>query len=140
MHLSQPGYAGELRDAGGTLRKYDDLGCLVAGIVAAHAAVPEAWVEDHAGGGLVPLLAAHLVRAPGVQTPMGHGIVAFADATTARDFAAAHAGTVVPLEDLLHDTTWLARVTGRADVPDVARGGDAPVGGARHAGPSGSSR
>lgn len=124
MHLSQPGFAGEMRDRHGTLGKYDDVGCLVGAIVKAHAEVPEAWVEDHAGGGFVPLLAAHLVRGADVRTPMGHGIVAFADGAAAREFAAAHGGTVVTFEELLRDDVWLARVTGRpGHAPGGAPGG-----------------
>jgi copper chaperone NosL len=113
MHLSQPGYAGEIRDRQGTLHKFDDIGCLVGSIVAAHSEVPEAWVEDHGGGGFLPLLSARLVRADGVQTPMGYGVVAFQDETAAQVFAASHAGRVVAFEDLLGDPTWLARATNR---------------------------
>jgi copper chaperone NosL len=113
MHLSQPGFAGELRDRAGVLHKYDDLGCLVAAVVAARVEVPEAWVEDHAGGGFVPLLSAHLVRADAVRTPMGHGVVAFADEAAARAFAATHGGQVVALEALLGDRPWLARAGAR---------------------------
>ena len=113
MHLSQPGYAAEMRDREGTLHKFDDVGCLVGAIVAAHAEVPEAWVEDHDGGGFVPLLSARLVRAEGAQTPMGHGVVAFKDEGAARAFAASHAGQVVAFEELLNDRTWLARAARR---------------------------
>jgi copper chaperone NosL len=122
MHLSRPGYAGELRDRAGVLHKYDDIGCLVGAIVAAHAEVPEAWVEDHGGSGLVPLLSAHLVRGDAVQTPMGHGVVAFADAAAARAFAAAHEARAIALEELLGDRPWLAR-TGvrRAHAPGEAQ-------------------
>jgi copper chaperone NosL len=118
MHLSQPGFAGEIRDRAGVLHKYDDLGCLVGAIVTAHGEVPEAWVEDHAGGGFVPLLSAHLVRADAVRTPMGHGVVAFADESAARGFAARHGGRVAAFEDLLGDRSWLARAGARpADEP-----------------------
>lgn len=113
MLISEPGYAGELRDRHGVLFKYDDVGCLVGAIATAHAEVPEAWVEDHEGGGLVPLLTAHLVRAPGAQTPMGHGVVAFASEAAARAFAAAHAGRVVGVEELLRDPAWLAPAKGQ---------------------------
>jgi copper chaperone NosL len=112
MHLSEPGYAGELRDRHGVLQKYDDVGCLVAAIVDAHAEVPEAWVEDHEGGGFVPLLTAHLVDAAAVRTPMGHGVVAFARSGAAQAFAEAHDGRLVTLEELLHDPRWL-RAIGR---------------------------
>jgi NosL len=111
MHMSRPGFAGELRDHDGALTKYDDVGCLVRAILAGHREVPEAWVEDHAGGAFVPLLAAHLVRAEPETTPMGSGLVAFADAGAAREFAVAHGARVTTFEDVLHDAALLARLT-----------------------------
>lgn len=111
MHMSRPGFAGELRDHDGVLTKYDDVGCLVRAILAGHREVPEAWVEDHGGGGFVPLLSAHLVRGEPGTTPMGSGLVAFADLDAARDYARAHATQVLSFEDVLHDTALLARLT-----------------------------
>ena len=97
MLMSAPGFAAERRDDKGTLHKYDDLGCML--IAASHAASGEAWVEDHAGSGFVPLLSATFVA--GVGTPMNYGVVAFRDAATAAKFAADHGGRVVSLEQLL---------------------------------------
>ncbi len=109
MILSQPGFAGEVRDARGVLTKYDDLGCMLSAMRAKQGPMPEAWVEDHAGRGFVPLLSATLVDAPGARTPMGHGIVAFADPEEARAFAARHGGTTVALEELVRSPERLAR-------------------------------
>ena len=113
MHMSRPGFAGELRDRDGTLTKYDDVGCLVRAILAGHREVPEAWVEDHAGGAFVPLLSAHLVGVEPAATPMGSGLVAFADGGVARDYARAHGARVLSFEDVLHDGALLARLTSR---------------------------
>lgn len=115
MILSRPGFAGELRDARGVLTKYDDVGCLLQAMIARHGEMPGAWVEDHAGGELVPLLGATLVRVPATDTPMGRGIVAFAAADAAREYAAAHAGEVVALEDLVRDPATLARTAPHTD-------------------------
>lgn len=112
MHLSQPGFAGELRGRDGTLTKYDDVGCLLRAMLKTHGEMPEAWVEDHEGGGFVPLLAAHLVRAESAGTPMGYGLVAFADEAAARAFAAARGGEGVRLEDVVRDPSRLARAGG----------------------------
>jgi len=113
MHLSQPGFAGEMRDPDGTLTKYDDVGCLIRAILAAHREVPQAWVEDHAGGGLVPLISARLVRGDAASTPMGSGLVAFADESAARMYADAHGTRVMAFEDVLRDSTLLALLTAR---------------------------
>ena len=113
MHVSQPGFAGEMRDPDGTLTKYDDVGCLIRAILAAHREVPDAWVEDHASGGFVPLLSAKLVRGDAASTPMGSGLVAFADESAARTYADAHGAHVMALEDVLRDSTLLALLTAR---------------------------
>ncbi len=103
MHISHKGFAGELRDNTGVLSKYDDIGCMLRAMVALHHEVPEAWVEDHEGGGFVALLSARLVRAPGADTPMGYGIVAFKDEAAAKTFAETHGGEVLGLEDILRE-------------------------------------
>jgi copper chaperone NosL len=108
MPVSRPGYGGELRDADGRLTTYDDVGCLVRAMLRRHGAIPEAWVEDHAGGGFVSLLTAHLVRTR-AETPMGSGIVAFREAGAAEAFAREEGGTPTALEDLVRDASRLAR-------------------------------
>ena len=120
MPLAQPGFAGEMRDHEGTLTKYDDVGCLLHAVLTAHREVPAAWVEDHDGGGLVPLLAAHLVRAENAGTPMGYGIVAFKEQGAADRFAAEHAGRVLAFEDVLRNPAMVARPPQR---PTDDRGG-----------------
>ena len=100
MILSRPGFAGELRDAQGTLTKYDDIGCLLRAMLA-ESAGPEAWVEDHGGMGFIPLRAATLVLLHHADTPMSSRIVAFADGARAVAFAVEEGGHVVALEDLL---------------------------------------
>jgi copper chaperone NosL len=108
MHISQPGFGGEMRDRTGVITKYDDVGCLLHAMIALHENIPETWVEDHAGGGFVPLLTAHLVRTSAGDTPMGSGIVAFGDAVAASAFAQAHNGELVQLEDIVRDPAQLA--------------------------------
>jgi copper chaperone NosL len=113
MHLSAPGFGGEMRDRDGTLTKYDDVGCLIRAILAAHREIPNVWVEDYAGGGFVPLLSAKLVRGDAGSTPMGSGLVAFADGSAARTYADAHGARVMVFEDVLRDGALLALLTGR---------------------------
>ncbi len=109
MHISQPGFAAELRDTDGVLTKYDDVGCMLQALAAMHRAIPEAWVEDHDGAGFVPLLTAHLVRTDAGGTPMGYGIVAFATEAAATAYARAYNGQVASLEDILKDPGRLAQ-------------------------------
>lgn len=115
MQVTRPGFGGELRDADGRLTTYDDVGCLIRAMLKRRGAMPEAWVEDHAGGGFISLLSAHLVRGPGAETPMGYGIVAFRDEAAAETFAATSGGARVALEDLVRDVNRVARSDGRAE-------------------------
>ncbi len=108
MHISQPGFGGEMRDHSGALTKYDDVGCLVQAMIRLHQDIPEAWVEDHAAGGFIPLLTAHLVRTSAADTPMGSGIVAFGDASAATAYAQAHNGELLQLEDIVRNPAQLA--------------------------------
>jgi copper chaperone NosL len=119
MHISQPGFGGEMRDRNGALTKYDDLGCLLHAMIALHEEIPEAWVEDHAGGGFIPLLTAHLVRTAAGDTPMGSGIVAFGGADAAAAYARAHNGTLMQVEDTVRNPALLASgPTGAAHMHD----------------------
>jgi hypothetical protein len=112
MLISQPGFAGEMRDRDGALTKYDDLGCLLDAILSSREEIPEAWVEDHETGDLVPLLRAQLVREGGAATPMGHGIIAFQHVTSAQAFVATHGGELVRLEELVSNPRRSARGSG----------------------------
>ena len=108
MLLSEPGFAGEMRSARGELTRYDDVGCLLRALRESRTETPEAWVEDHQTRALVPLLKAALVAGKRVRTPMGHGIVAFADQAQARAFAEEHGARIIPLEELLRHPDQLA--------------------------------
>lgn len=104
MIISQPGFGGEIRGDDGAISKYDDLGCMLVALWRKHRAVHDAWVEDQAGGGFVSLTAAVFVRDSALATPMGYGVLAFADAGVAARFAKDRGGEVVALGDLLHDS------------------------------------
>lgn len=100
MLIGRGGFAGERRAKDGSLHKYDDVGCLLLALWGAHEETTQAWVEDHAGSGFVPLIEATLVRTNGEPTPMGYGVVAFRDRQAAASFASLHGGAVMSLEEL----------------------------------------
>ncbi len=107
MILSRPGFAGETRSPTGVLRKYDDVGCLVLALRSEARETPEAWVEDHESHELVPLLTATLVVGSELDTPMRHGILAFADSSSAESFALDSGSRITAFEALLRDQTIL---------------------------------
>ena len=100
MVISRPGFGGELRDLSGKTSKFDDIGCLLISIATTRQETPAAWVEDFDAKVFVPLLDATFVRGT-LDTPMGHGIVAFGDLSRASAFAAEKNAKIVKLDDLL---------------------------------------
>lgn len=102
MIITRPGFGGETRAPDGRIAMYDDLGCLLA--AARDGKTGEGWIEDHEGGGFVPMRASHWVKGSAIETPMGHGIVAFRDERAAAAFAAKNKAAVVPLEALLAES------------------------------------
>ena len=107
MHFATRGFAGERRGRDGRLTKFDDLACLLQAIASAHEETTEAWVEDHDGGGWVPLASAVFVRGGVIHTPMGSGLVAFKDRAAAERLARAALARITPLEELLRDRSLL---------------------------------
>lgn len=103
MHVGEPGFAGQMRDASGELTTYDDLGCLLIAMWKKRREVPGVWVEAHESGRLVPLVGATLVVDSSVRTPMGYGIIAFEDAGAADIFTKTKGGEIRPLEVILKD-------------------------------------
>lgn len=109
MHISQPGFAGELRDHDGVLTRYDDIGCMLRAMIAMHQEIPEAWVEDHTSGEFIPLLIAQLVRGAAGDTPMGSGIVAFRDEGAAAAYAQSRGAVRMSLEDVVRNPALVAQ-------------------------------
>jgi len=119
MLIARGGFAGERRGKDDTLHKYDDVGCLLLALWAAHEETTQAWVEDHAGSGFVPLMEATLVR--GGETPMGYGIVAFRDAGQGARFASQTGGQVSSLEELLRSGARFSRLIPDSHAEEVHR-------------------
>lgn len=106
MVVGRSGFAARLRHPSGREATFDDIGCLVRALESA-ALEPtqvDVWVEDKGGSGWVPVDEATLVELPagngGEATPMGYGVLAFADADAARAFAASEQGSMVTLAGL----------------------------------------
>lgn len=84
MIISDPRYAGAARQ-GPEAWRYDDIGCMVAHAGEAIAAGKAAgFVHDAGAEQWLDAQTAAYVRSASVQTPMGSGIAAFANAGAAR--------------------------------------------------------
>jgi copper chaperone NosL len=94
MLISEARHAAALRAEDGSVRVFDDLGCLrsAAGTAAAHMRV---WVHDAADGTWMESGEATFVVSPAIRTPMAGGVLAFRRSADARDAAAKYRGQIV---------------------------------------------
>lgn len=86
MIVSEERFAAALT-AGTGRAVFDDVGCLVAYLGEREVTDPAIWVHDHAERGWLPASEAWFVRNPAGGTPMGSGLVAFAERPAAEGFA-----------------------------------------------------
>lgn len=76
MIVSEERFAAAYVTPAGETRRFDDLGCLTAFLQERPEEVAQAWAHDHETRAWVRAQEATFVRAPGVITPMGTGLVA----------------------------------------------------------------
>jgi copper chaperone NosL len=103
MLVSELAGAAVYRTASGEVRAYDDLGCLLGDLAdgVGHDVAPAAiWVHDHDTDTPLRASEAAFVRSPALRTPMGGGLVAFADVAAATAFASGSGGEVLRWADL----------------------------------------
>ncbi len=102
MAISDKRFAGELVASDGTVRKFDDLGCMLRDLKDADAANRKVtgFVIDYEDRGWVGFTEARYLRSETVKTPMGSGLVAFRDASEAEAAGARYGGQVVGYAEL----------------------------------------
>jgi len=102
MLISELTYAAAYQVDGNDPRVFDDIGCMLDGLRGEGASPINVWVQNAAGGGWLDAGDAIFVASPNVRTPMGGGILAYADANEAAKAATAHRGSVLKtFEDLM---------------------------------------
>lgn len=115
MIISEAAYASAYREVGGSTFVFDDIGDMLAHLSTNEdAADASAWVHDYHSGEWVDAPEASFVHSPQIQTPMGGGIVAFADPSDADGFAGEHDGDVLGWSDLLADLEGFATKEGHS--------------------------
>lgn len=92
MAVSEKRFAGGWVDESGESVLFDDAGELLAALAERPALAAAAWVGDFESGRWIRLKEATLLRAPGLSTPMGSGVVAFASAGAAEALVRQRAG------------------------------------------------
>ena len=104
MLVSEPAYAAAFQADGEEPRVFDDIGCMLDALGRQTASPANVWVQDAAGGGWLDADEATFVASQRLRTPMGGGLLAYADAAAAQKAAGAHAGEVMrSLEQVM---TW----------------------------------
>ncbi len=101
MIINDARFAAAYRTVGGDVRRFDDIGDMVVYYIRTGEEVAAFWVHDYGTKAWVRAEEAVFVRSPSVQTPMGHGFVAFAGRDDAETFVAQHGGEVMGFEELL---------------------------------------
>lgn len=97
MIIDDPRFAASYRLADGTDRKFDDLGGLILfGRESGELDDARVWVSDFDQERMIEAGSAYYVPTLGVASPMGHGILAFADEARAMEMAGHIDGAVIP--------------------------------------------
>lgn len=105
MAISEKRWAAELLDRDGEPVKFDDIGCMLRyrKRMQDSGAIVAFFVVDFESRRWLQAATAHYVRSPEFRTPMGSGIVAYNEASSAAAAAAEHHGELLRFTDLLRD-------------------------------------
>jgi copper chaperone NosL len=102
MAISVKAFAGEVVKEDGEVLKFDDLGCLRAAMGQAQVARgAHLFVRVMEKEGWVKAAEATIVKAVIIQTPMGSGLIAFAERREAENFVKQHGGEILSLDEFL---------------------------------------
>lgn len=100
MIINEARYAAAYVKPDGEARLFDDIGGMVASIDEAAEDVAVFWVHDYDTEEWLKADEAFYVESDDLVTPMGFGIIAFADPNRAEEWAAEQAGTVRSYSEL----------------------------------------
>ncbi len=98
--MSEWRFASELIDSDGVAHKFDDLACLLAFRRQHRFVTAAAYVVDYDSRQWIDAFRAHFVRSAEFSTPMGGGIIAFADRAAAERQAGARHTSVLRFSEL----------------------------------------
>ena len=97
MIVSEERFAAVARSTSGEEARFDDLGCLRRWLAGRDVSEWQLWAHDAGGAGWLAATEAWYTQAPGVSTPMGSGLRAWAS----REAADAAGGTVRSWREML---------------------------------------
>jgi copper chaperone NosL len=100
MAISQKQFAAEVLDADENAVKFDDIGCMLRYLAGVKQKPVAVFVADYSTRGWVTAGKASFVRGSKIATPMGGGILAFGDRSSAEAAARDLGGEVASFERL----------------------------------------
>ncbi len=100
MAISQKQYAAEIIEAGGAVRKFDDIGCMLRFRAQRKPRVAAAYVIDFQRRNWIPAEGAFYIRSEKLVTPMGGGIIAADDRAAAERLGGRYAAAVLRFSEL----------------------------------------
>jgi nitrous oxide reductase accessory protein NosL len=110
MIIFEPRHAAGLV-AGDEISTFDDTGEMIATVQERGASSGRVWVHDFANAAWIDGGAAFYGASPHATTPMGTGVVAFADRTKAVAYAAANGGATMTFQEMQTNWAMPARAT-----------------------------
>jgi copper chaperone NosL len=100
--IAQPDFAAEFLTKSGSVRKFDDMACLIASAKAiGKDQIQSFYVMDHKSITLMPAEQAYFVRSDKIQTPKNGGLIAFKDLSEAQNLASRYQAELVKFSDLV---------------------------------------
>jgi copper chaperone NosL len=103
MAISDRQFAAEIIDTGGSVAKFDDMGCLIQYVRERKLKekVAACFVMDYKNRKWLPARQAHYVKSAEIHSPMASGLAAFGDRSKAEETAGRFRGRI-----LLYDDLW----------------------------------
>ncbi len=100
--ITDPAFAAEFLTNSGSVRKFDDMACLIASAKEiGKENIQSFYVMDNISVTLIPAEHAQFVRSDKIQTPKNEGLVAFKNPSEAQSLAARYHAELVTFNDLV---------------------------------------
>ncbi len=112
MIINEARYAAAIVTTDEQVHLFDDIGCMVNYLKKHSEPVARYWVVDFNSENWLNATKAVFVKNKDFPTPMGYGIVAFSDTTTAENFIRLHRGEQLKFSELRKQVFETSRVPG----------------------------
>ena len=99
MVIAEERFAASLTDQGGSVFKFDDIGCLLTFMKKQNVLPESAWVHDESSGSWMDARGAFYAFSSEIS-PMGYGILAFRSMAEARESSTTPPAKVMPFDEL----------------------------------------